>query len=98
MRGVLRNSAPCHEGSSRQNGFILSEAVIIVSRIIYGIVETAKANLLKLYEYLKYLLEEIPKHEDDTGSNFLKALLYVVDAALIITGGMPEEMLIEQIN
>lgn len=29
-------------------------------------VETAKANGLKIYEYLKHLLAEIPKHMDET--------------------------------
>ena len=32
------------------------------SAIIYSIVETAKSNNLKIYDYLKYLLEELPKH------------------------------------
>ena len=35
------------------------------SAIVYSIVETAKANDLKPYEYLKYLLTEIPKHIED---------------------------------
>lgn len=30
--------------------------------IIYSIVETAKANNLRLYDYLKYLLEELPNY------------------------------------
>lgn len=45
------------------------------SAMVYSIVETAKANNLKPYEYMKYLLEEIPKHMDDTNLNFLDALL-----------------------
>ena len=32
------------------------------SAVIYSLVETAKANKLKIYEYLKHLLAEIPKH------------------------------------
>ena len=32
------------------------------SSIIYSIVETAKANNLKIYDYLNYLLEELPKY------------------------------------
>ena len=32
------------------------------SSIIYSIVETAKANDLKIYDYLNYLLEELPKY------------------------------------
>jgi hypothetical protein len=38
-------------------------------------VETAKANNLKIYEYLKHLLTEIPKHMDDTNMDFLEDLL-----------------------
>lgn len=45
------------------------------STIIYSIKETAKANNLKVYEYVEYLLTEIPKHEDDTNLNFLYDLL-----------------------
>lgn len=45
------------------------------SAIIYSIVETAKANNLKPFNYVQYLLEEIPKHMDDKDSSFLKDLL-----------------------
>ena len=45
------------------------------SATIYSLVETAKANQLKIYEYLKHLLTEIPKHMDDTGMDFLEDLL-----------------------
>lgn len=45
------------------------------SAVIYSLVETAKANKLKIYEYLKHLLTEIPKHMDDTGLDFLEYLL-----------------------
>lgn len=45
------------------------------SATIYSLVETAKANQLKIYEYLKHLLTEIPKHMDDTGMDFLENLL-----------------------
>ena len=45
------------------------------SAIIYSIVETAKANNLKPYDYIQYILEEIPKHMDDTDSSFIKNLL-----------------------
>ena len=44
------------------------------SAIIYSIVETAKANNLKPYDYVQYLLEEIPKHMDDTNCSFVSAL------------------------
>ena len=45
------------------------------SAMIYSIAETAKANNLKPYEYFEYLLEEIPKHMDDTDRSFLDRLL-----------------------
>lgn len=45
------------------------------SAIIYSIVETAKANNLKPFDYVKYLLEEIPQHMDDTDCSFLEDLL-----------------------
>jgi hypothetical protein len=45
------------------------------SAIIYSIVETAKANDLKPYNYVQYLLEEIPKHMNDTNYSFLEDLL-----------------------
>ena len=43
--------------------------------VIYSLVETAKANNLKIYEYLKHLLTEIPKHMDETNMDFLENLL-----------------------
>ena len=45
------------------------------SAVIYSLVETAKANNLKIYEYLKYLLEKIPEHMDDTNLDFTDYLL-----------------------
>lgn len=45
------------------------------SAIIYSIVETAKANGLKVYDYVEHLLAEIPKHEDGTDRSFLDDLL-----------------------
>ena len=45
------------------------------SAMIYSITETAKANQLKPYEYLKYLLTEIPKHMEDKKLDFLEDLL-----------------------
>lgn len=43
--------------------------------MVYTLVETAKANRLKIYEYLKHLLTEIPKYIDDTSLDFLDDLL-----------------------
>ena len=45
------------------------------SAVIYSLVETAKANKLKIYEYLKHLLTEIPKHMDETNMDVLEDLL-----------------------
>ena len=45
------------------------------SATIYSLVGTAKANDLKIYEYLKQLLTEIPKHMDETSMDFLEDLL-----------------------
>lgn len=45
------------------------------SAIIYSIVETAKANDIKVYPYLEYLLTEIPKHIDGKVMSFIEDLL-----------------------
>jgi transposase len=45
------------------------------SAAVYSIVETAKANRLKPYEYLKFLLSEMPKHMETTNYSFLDDLL-----------------------
>ena len=48
---------------------------ILSSAIIYSIVETAKANNLKPFDYVQHLLEEIPKHMNDRDCSFLENLL-----------------------
>ena len=45
------------------------------SAAIYSIVETAKANQLKPYEYLKFLLEEVSKKQNESDHSFLDSLL-----------------------
>lgn len=45
------------------------------SAIIYSIVETAKTNNLKPFNYVQYLLEEIPQHMDDRDCSFGEDLL-----------------------
>ena len=45
------------------------------SAIVYSLVETAKANELNIYQYLKYLLTEIPKHMDETNTDFIDQML-----------------------
>ena len=45
------------------------------SAIMYSLVETAKANGLRVYEYLEYVLTELAAHQDDTNRDFLADLL-----------------------
>ena len=45
------------------------------SAIIYSIAETAKANNLKPYDYFEHILNEMPKHMDDSDRSFLEDLL-----------------------
>lgn len=45
------------------------------SAIICSIVETSKANNLKPFDCVQYLLEEIPNHMDDRDGSFLEVLL-----------------------
>jgi transposase len=45
------------------------------SAIIYSIVETAKANDIKVYPFLVFLLTEIPKHIDGKDMGFIEDLL-----------------------
>ena len=45
------------------------------SAIMYSILETAKANNANVFLYLKYLLEEVSKHLDDTDLSFLDMMM-----------------------
>lgn len=45
------------------------------SAIIYSLAETTKTNNLKPYDYLGYLLTEIPKHLDNKNDDFCENLL-----------------------
>ena len=45
------------------------------SSVIYSLVETAKANNLRVYDYLELLLSEIPKHMSGTNLDFLQDLM-----------------------
>ena len=45
------------------------------SAIIYSIIETAKANNLRTYHYLKYLLEELPNYAGDSKNEIPSKLL-----------------------
>ena len=49
--------------------------ILALVHAIYSLVETAKANNLKIYDYLKHLLTEISKHDDETSLYFLDDLM-----------------------
>jgi len=42
------------------------------SAILYSIIETAKANILRLNDYIEYGIEELVNHQEDTNRDFLK--------------------------
>lgn len=41
------------------------------SALMYSLVETEKANGLRAYEYLEYVLTKLAAHQDDTSRDFL---------------------------
>lgn len=45
------------------------------SAVIYSIVETAKANNLRIYDYLEFLLSELSQHSGYTSLDLLMDLL-----------------------
>ena len=45
------------------------------SAILYSLVETAKANMINIFEYFNLLLTEIPQHMKDKGLSFIDDLL-----------------------
>ena len=45
------------------------------SAVIYSLVETARANNIRVYDYLALLLTELPKHVDDKDNSFIQDLL-----------------------
>ena len=54
---------------------IATESGARVSSMLYSIVETCKANNIKVFDYFTYLLAELPKHENDPDETYLEALL-----------------------
>ena len=52
-----------------------SPNVAKASSIIYSLVETAKANDLKVYDYLELLITELSAHAESTDRNFITDLL-----------------------
>ena len=60
----------------RANWHIIdSKAGAKSSGILYSIVETAKANGLKVFYYLSYILEELANHPGDQSQEFITRLL-----------------------
>ncbi len=45
------------------------------SAVIYSLVETAKANNIRVYDYLELLLTELSQHADEEDTSFIKDLL-----------------------
>lgn len=45
------------------------------SAIMYSIVETAKENHIRIFDYLELLLTELSQHADDTSRGFIQDLL-----------------------
>ena len=45
------------------------------SGILYSMTETAKANGLKVYDYLKYVLEDMLEHEGQITEEYLKTIV-----------------------
>ena len=45
------------------------------SAILYSIVETAKANNLRIYDYLKLILSELVNHSDDSNQDYLEEIM-----------------------
>jgi transposase len=60
-----------------RNNWIACDSIVgaETSAIMYTIVETAKANKVNVYHYLKYLLEQVPKHLDGKSLDFLDDML-----------------------
>ena len=54
---------------------IATESGARASAMLYSIVETCKANNIRIYEYLRHLLTILPEHEYDTDSGYLDALM-----------------------
>ena len=53
--------------------FTASGAEVMV--VIFTLIETAKANLADPYYYLKYLLEQMPQHLYDQGTEYMPDLM-----------------------
>lgn len=60
-----------------RNNWIACDSIVGAecAAIMYTIVETAKANKANVYQYLRYLLEEVPKHLNYKSFDFLDDML-----------------------
>ena len=66
----------CINDSIQGNSETGNKVFVLPSKVaINSIVETAKANNLKPFDYVQHLLEEIPKHMNDKDCSFLEELL-----------------------
>ncbi len=54
---------------------MFSEGGAEASSVLYSLVETAKANQLKVFDYLEYTLAQLVQHSGDTSRDFLQDLL-----------------------
>ena len=68
-----------------RNNWIACDSIVgaETAAIMYTIVETAKANKVNVYYYLRYLLEQVPKHLDGKSLDFLDDMLPWSDKYLI---------------
>ena len=54
---------------------VYSKDGVSASAILYSIIETTRANNLRINDYLEYVISELVKHQDDTNRDFLEKLL-----------------------
>ena len=54
---------------------VYSQGGASASAILYSIIETTRANNLRINDYLEYVISELVKHQDDTNRDFLEKLL-----------------------
>ena len=54
---------------------IATESGARASAMLYSIVETCKANNIRIYDYFKYLLTELPQYEYESDTAYLDSLM-----------------------
>ena len=75
LNNLLGQSAPLSNMDWKNWIMIDTISGAKASAVLYSLVETAKANNLKPYEYFKYLLEQIPEHGEFEDRSYLEDLL-----------------------